>query len=399
MRAVSADHIMFDEAIATFRPSSQVKSVLPATSPNTMYAALFTDFEIVSPIDVGYFKILPTELVLLMGAYIALAAPISFEVDHEFPVGSGFAVAVSTIISFATARPAKAPRDSYHISTTLNRPRYASLAWTFPVLSAGPGAHDTRLASTTFTSYAESITAVTRLLLRLSFTDYVRLFRAMRMVQLAHQVVRDDFGLGYYLLVSAIEVAASHAIPRNLVAEKHPEEDKWKVAARENETIRALLAAYKAERGKTQYLRQRFTRFILQYCPPSSWNELEHPHENLSAYLAEIAPQQRHDSLTRRSRFEIYPADLPEDFVLEVIGNLYKYRSNYTHEGVAPPHRHPVSYNHFFDHEFEYDEGTGTMAQLILPNFRLVAFIAQRSILAYAAALSENRTDAEASGA
>jgi hypothetical protein len=394
MRAVPADHLMFDEAIAAFRPESIVNS--SGAAELTTYAVVLSDFEIRQSIKADSFEVLPTEEVHFPGAYAAFIAPIAFPRHEDFEsIAYGFALAVSTIMSFATGRPVKVPRDPYHIGSTLERSRYVSLALSFPILIAGPGAHDVRLASSTQATFAQAIASVSKLLRTVEYDDYVRLFRAMRILQLAHQTVRDDFALAYYLLVSAIEVVASRAIPRKQVAERHPDEKAWAAAARDNPVLRTVLMAYKAERGKSQYLRRRFTEFILRYCPPAAWQQLEHPHSNLEAYIEGLTQRAYPLARTRRSPFELYPEDIPEELALDVISNLYKYRSNYTHEGAAPPHRHPVNYNRFFDDELEFDEEKGTVRRLLLPNYRLVAFIAQRSILAYADTLAKGARRAQ----
>lgn len=217
----------------------------------------------------------------------------------------------------------------------------------------------------------------------------------MRFVQLAHQVVRDDFALAYFLLVSAVEMVAARAVSRKSVAERHPDESEWSEAAKANPMLTAVLKAYRKERGKSQYLRQRFVRFVLKYCPPSTWAELEHPMANLRSYLEEVGVASSWDHLTKRSFREVYPEDLPEQLVSKVLNDLYKYRSKFAHRGAPPPNRNPTSHNRFFDVEFELDEDAGTVRQLLLPNYSLLAFIAQRSILFYAVGLAKTKGEGD----
>jgi hypothetical protein len=257
----------------------------------------------------------------------------------------------------------------------------------FPVLTAGPGCYDTNPSSKQLARFTSNIQRATSLLEAATYADYVRLFRGMRLIQLAHNCEREDFALGYYLLVSAIESIAKRVVLRKEFVEKPLCEAEWKRAARGAEAIKHLYAAYKVLRGNAQYLKKRFVEFIMRTCPPSVWHELEHPLAAVSESLEERGQSGSAEAIVRRSPFEVYPDDLPEDLVREVLANLYDYRSNFTHEGEAPPHRHPTSSNRYFDEDREYDSQTGQEKRILLPNFRLVAFIAQRSLFTYAEGL------------
>lgn len=41
--------------------------------------------------------------------------------------------------------------------------------------------------------------------------------------------------------------------------------------------FKELLEVYKREHGNNNYLAERFTKFILEYCPVKEWQELKHP--------------------------------------------------------------------------------------------------------------------------
>ena len=343
------------------------------------------DFEMPTFIDCGEFRLGPTKQVIFPGtSYSGFVAPVSLPSRIERHNGHLFAVAVSALVSFTLMRPAKSTRDDYLVGSELRENDFTTLGLQFPVLTAGPGAHECRLSVQTLENYSRSLSNVTSLLYNLPYQDYLRVIRAVRLAQLAHNNKRDDFSLAYYLLVSAIETAAQKAVRRKVVAEKHPQEDAWRSASKNNPTIKDLLTAYLQERGKSQYLRKRFVKFILDYCPPSQWADLEHPMANLVSYLQELSRSDQHEHLTTKRWDEIYPSDLPENLIREVLSDLYKTRSNFTHEGAAPPHRNPISYNRYFDIEIEYDQDTGELRELLLPNFRLISFIAQRSILSFA---------------
>ena len=67
-----------------------------------------------------------------------------------------------------------------------------------------------------------------------------------------------------------------------------------------------------------------------------------------------------------------------------MLHDAYGHRSGFIHRGESPPHQQPVSSNRFFEEVFEYDESRKSLARLIVPNFRLMAYIAQHSILNFA---------------
>ncbi len=385
MRAVTADHVLFDEAILAFRPrkapKSHADSDLKGQVPLTTY--LLLDFALAADIVCGNFRLRPTTQIVLPGAHAAFIAPLDLPPHLDRDSGHPFGIAVSCLVSFATGRPTHAPRDPYFLGRELDSQSTAVLALKFPVLVAGPGAHESMLSGQTLNAFARRIQEVDALLRALPWSEFARIIRAMRLVQLAHNVFRDDFALAYYLLVSAIETIARRAISRREVAERHDQEDKWEQAAIQDPVVSAVLRAYRYERGKNQYLRKRFVKYVLRYCPPREWLRLEHPLADIKAHLDTLGHTGSTNHLVRKHWFELYPEDLPEPLIEGILGNLYTYRSIFTHEGKAPPHRNPISYNRYFDEELEFDEDSGEVRRLILPNYRLVAFIAQQAILAF----------------
>jgi hypothetical protein len=375
---------LFDEAIAAFRPAPDERNFSERAESEPLEAHVLLDFAIPTSINCGEFSLSTTRRVDFPGAYAGFIAPVSLPRRIERYNGHLFAVAVSAVVSFTLMRPAKSPRDDYLIGRALPEHDLTTLGLQFPVRIAGPGSHNWQLSVQTLENYSLSLSEVTALLYNLPHKDYIRVMRAIRLVQLAHNNVRDDFSLAYYLLVSAIETIAQKAVAKKEFAEKHPQEEAWKSASKNNPMVKELLTAYRDERGKTQYLRKRFVKYILDYCPPSQWSDLEHPMSNLQSFLQEIMPTGQYDHLTEKEWDETYPSDLPENSVTEVLSDLYKYRSRFTHEGAAPPNRNPTSYNRYFDKEMEYDQNTGQLRELLLPNFRLISFIAHRSILNFA---------------
>ncbi|KUO71006.1 MAG: hypothetical protein APF77_15005 [Clostridia bacterium BRH_c25] len=136
-RAVTADHVMFNECIPVFRSEKmEVK-----TESNDRYGYLLLDFSLEQSIDFSHFSIKPTIEVTLPGAYSAFIAqvvlPNWFE---EFDSNTHlFTIALSAIISFVSGRPIKAPRDGYMRWRQLDNCALNTLAIQHPVLTAGPG--------------------------------------------------------------------------------------------------------------------------------------------------------------------------------------------------------------------------------------------------------------------
>jgi hypothetical protein len=382
-RPITADHVHFDEAIVAYRtPSGERHARIDRPVDGKHLSYILLDFRLPKAISCGDCRVLESFRVTLEGGYAGFVSPV------ELPTGLGrfeghrYSIALSTILSFATGRSAKAPRNrDYRIADNPDN-LIAVLGLQFPVLFAGSGAN-LPPSDADLVQYQASIEEAHRLLLGVSYESYVVLMRAMRLIQLAHNSVRDDFALGFYLLVSAIETLASTAIAREEVAERHPSEQQWTEVAKRDPLVKELLATYKDARGKNQYLKKRFVTFILRYCPPAVWAELENPLAHLDQYLEKFDPPPGITKHEIRQFFQIYPEDLPEDQVSEVLENLYNYRSIFTHKGQPPPHRSPTSSKRYFDKEEEFDPKTGKSKTLILPNYRLVAFLVQRCAFAY----------------
>ena len=347
-RPVTADHTLFDEAIAVFRPQ-EAPLQLPTVIEGPAHVLL--DFELPVAINCGNFQLQPTRRVKLAVACAAFVAPLILPpyVNHVSRIH--FVVAVSTLISLAVRRPVKTLRgDEPSVLYSLPE-RDAILALHFPVLIAGPGYHDWQLSGRSIAQYEQSIKAVASLMSSLPFNDYVRFMRAMRLFQLAHNFERDDFALACYLLVSAIETIAERAISRK-------------------------------EAAGPSHRKKKFVQFVFRYCPPSQWAELDHPWANRQSLWEVPYPSKAFGYLTKRHWSEVYLDDLSEQDLEIVIDNLYQYRSTFTHHGAPPPHRDPVSFNRYFEVQTDYD-AKRRECRIVLPNFRLISFIAQRAILRY----------------
>jgi hypothetical protein len=182
------------------------------------------------------------------------------------------------------------------------------------------------------------------------------------------------------------------AVKRKEVHEPHPKLKEWKElrknlkkSGRGDEISTAfaeLLGCYTTECGNTSYLRQRFVEFIFRYCPTSEWSLLPHPMENRDRSMQHMFGLPRNPFWRNKLPWDVYPEQIPEDVARELMSDAYKHRCNYTHEGQSPPHGQ-LDCSHWFFEVQLVPEGPQLTA-IVLPTFRLLAFIAYRSILAYA---------------
>lgn len=386
-RAVTADHVMFNECISVFRPEKLEINI----EKKELVGYLLLDFSLQTQLEFAYFSIKPTIEVQMPGAYAAFIAPVIlpkwFELNHNEHL---FTIALSAVVSFITGRSIKAPRDGYTSgSQQLDENTVHELAIQHPILAAGPGSHDTRISLATTAEIKSQLEEAIQLLFNLPYDLYITLMQSIRLIHLAHINKREEFGLGYYLLVSAIEPIATLAIKRKIVAPQHDLLQQWKISAKTDLLFNQLFTEYKQELGKNKYIGKRFVEFVMKYCPPSQWQELEHPSENINSYIKEFTAEFHDWSWTTKKQwYEIYPEDLTEDQIRGMLIDCYNYRSKFTHEGKSPPYRTPDSHNRFFDKEtiVDYDEKTEELKSIydvVLPNFRLISFIAKKSILNY----------------
>jgi len=380
MRAVTGDHILFSECIPALRPDTAAGWLTEEDhKPDSFYGYLFLDFNLSIPLMFDDFQIDPSIEVKLPGAYSAFISRVKLPKWVGNHNSHFFTIALSTAVSFATGRPVKSTRDDYWAWRAFNQNTLNTLALQFPILTAGPGAHVTRLSDQTMTRLAEEVQRVVKILRELPIKHYELIIQAMRLVQLSHLVHRDDFGIAYYLLISAIESIAQSAISRKSVVEQHPKLLEWKKRAKEDPTFRELFKTYKSERGNRQYINKRFVKFIQMYSPPESWGELDDPNADFLAYMAELFPRHDISHITRRQ--EKYPVDLSAYDIRKILSDAYTHRSKFTHKGEQPPHDDPNSSNRYFDVVLQW--GT-SFKSFTVPNYRLMSFLARKSILEYA---------------
>ncbi len=385
-RPVTADHILFKECIPFFRPPENNVLDIDKQHRDMLTAYLLVDFDFKIGFKLDYFSINPTMKVQFPNAYGAFIMPIELPIWIENIHSHLFTTALSSVLSFAIERPVKSPRDFYFFKGELSENEKLSLGLNFPVLLAGPGSTHSSLSKNEMDRYQDCFREVVSTLYNVPYKRYIELMQAFRLVQLSYLSYRDDFALSYSLLIAAIESIATSAISPNDVKDKNPLEQEWEIAAKEDKTFREAFKAYKAERGKNQYLMRRFLNFILSYCPILSWNELPHPHESLASFIVEHTgePAEGWSWLTDKRWGDIYPSDLPSDYIEKILKDAYKHRSGFVHKGMSPPHQVPVSSNRYFDliHDFDYQKRS--LKTLIVPNYRLMSFITKRSILEFA---------------
>ncbi|WP_249598510.1 hypothetical protein [Peribacillus frigoritolerans] len=369
VRAVSSDHIMFQECIEVFRPISDTHTI---SNDSEKEGYLLLDFNLPSELNFNKFKIAPTHNVKFsFGPYSSFVAPVVL-LDYKGLDSHLYVIALSSLVSFITSRPAKAPRDSYTGSLG-----YETLALQFPHKVAGTGYVNTFLADNKIQEFASEINEVVELLYELPYEYYERFMQSIRLINLAHNNKRDDFALAYYLLVSAIEGIAQMAIPPEI--NKDPQEDHWEELAKEHKPLKSLLAQFRNYRENSGQLMKRFTNFILKYCPESEWLRLEHHEEER---MAQYENADQFGWQTKKQWDEVYPEDFKTRDIKKVIEDTYRYRSKFTHEGKGPPHRYPEPYHRFFETIHTWDDEKGPRAKHLI-NYRLLAFIAKNSILEY----------------
>ncbi|WP_461139330.1 hypothetical protein, partial [Spirosoma pomorum] len=259
-------------------------------------------------------------------------------------------------------------------------------------LSAGPGSFETRLSKRSLEEIKAGLDAFENILFKIDYKHYLSIFQAVRLVHLTLLTKREDFALGYSLLIAAIESVSQIAIKRDKVKviNKEREAQREKLAE-DNVLIQELLESYKSARGNNQYLSERFVKFILDYCPVDSWEEMPHPRENFIQRIDELeGVEGSFNHIIEKNHWEKYPDDLTEDQIKIMLADSYKHRSAFIHTGRSTPHKYPQSHARFFEVIREVikkeEEGgfyTYEHVETTIPNFDLMSFIAKKSIISF----------------
>lgn len=378
-RAVTADHILFDECIDAFR--SENNNFHPIFSGDSC-SFLLTSFELNDEWDLGICKVSPSIRVVLPGAYSAFIS----RVENPNWVGTHnshlFGIALASVVSFATLKSCKSTRDDYlcHHSE-LSEHDIQTLAIQHPILTAGPGATHSSISKNKQSKLCGEIHGIINKLMSVDYKTYRVLMQSIRLLQLSILSKRDDFGLAYLLAVSSIESIAQKAIKRDKVRKTHPGEKVWQEKAKEDTEFKNLLDEYKASRGKNEYLRERFVLFLNQFAPVEKWLDyVEHPMQDMAEYIKEVSPTRKVDHLVRKHWYEKYPEDLQTKEIESILSDAYVHRSCFVHRGEQPPHTDPSpSMNRFFQEYREYDGHI--IKETILPNYDLLLGLAKNSLI------------------
>lgn len=377
-RAVTADHVLFDECIDAFRKE---RDDYRPSHKGESWSFLLTPFIINEEWDLGKYQVSTSLKVTLPGPYSAFIS----KVNNPEWVGTHnshlFGIALSTIVSSVTLKPCKSTRDDYLCRRSeLSEHDIHQLAIIHPVVVVGPGANHSSLSKSKQDQLRGEISNLIDILFSLDYKTYRIVMQSLRLIHLSLITKRDDFGLAYLLIVSAIESIAQEAIKRDEVKRKDADEAAWKEKSKEDPLFQSLLAAYLDSRGKNEYLRERFVKFIEKYAPVENWEKyVVHPMQDLVDSIEGINSSQNFEHVTGKHWLEKYPDDFTKEKVYSILSNVYKHRSCFVHRGKQPPHTNPnPSFNRFFQEVRQY--GGYNIEEEILPNYELLLGLAKNSL-------------------
>lgn len=378
-RPVSADHIMFDECIDTFRPSNEPRFTM---CEGQTHSYLITSFNLTARWELPHCTIHPSLHVHLPGANSAFISKVDNPETCDARKPHLYGIALSTIVSFITGRACKAPRDDYLglcTSKSLTEDEICELSMINPTRTAGTGAEKSSIPETTLAKYNHEIAELITKLHSIPYPKYIAVMQAIRLIHLSLINKREDFGLAYLLVVSAIEAISQNAITRKQVAYKHPDEKLWMARATEDKEFAELLATYKNSRGKNEYLKERYIKFVNTFAPAQDWEQIiPHPNQDQLDSIQDPVLREGFKFITNKNIFERFPSDLSNEEIAKIISDSYTHRSCFIHRGEQPPHQTPTSSNRFFEEHLEFNEGSTTAR--LLPNYELLIGIAQHSI-------------------
>lgn len=364
-------HVLFKDSFLAFRPKDMTQSTNSNQGELNNY--LLFDFNLTSAIKFENFEIHPTSTI--NGPfYSSYASRVTQPKWVNGDKGENFNIALSSIISFAIGRPVKAPKHNYYL---IGRPYLEDeLHSIFPIVTAGAGAHDTILSNETEQSYISNIEETVNTLIKLPYEEYILFMQSIRLVHLAHLNYREDFALGFYLLISAIETAAQQETSKREKV-KHEKLSIWNKLAKDNPDIKLLLNEYKNLRfqdNKSKGITELFINFILDNCPIKQWSDMIHPYKN------------RMDNHNRSYLISdgIAPNELDEEYIRKILKDCYDIRSKFTHTGENPPHMYPGSSNRYFDDFYVFDQNHNEYSRKLVPTYDFMSFLAYRSIINFA---------------
>jgi hypothetical protein len=396
------DHISFKDSIYCFRNYSEYNRYGEPLVPLIGYIVL--GFELTQPIHIMDFIIHPTEKIAYKAPVFSFVAAVTLPINIDEKSAPLFCNALSAIVSFITERSAKSIRSNTYMGHNGSpATNLVTIGLLMPIAFAGVTAHNYTLSSEYLVKYTKELTDFIDCLYKVPLKIYEQIMSSLRLINLAHINRRDDFGLSYYLLVSAIEVIAQNVVSRDAVKDVNPLDKEWGNRAKVDAEFKVLFDAYKSARGGNSYLGKRFHKFIFDYCPSSIWESHIPPvDDNINKHLYELTGV----DYSRESFDEKKISDLGDDDISKIISDTYKYRSKFTHEGQSPPHEDPASNARFIDvirfnltgaqienlikqKKFDQLERSG---YVYLASFNLLTFISKYCLMKYANDIADKET-------
>lgn len=391
-KIAAGNHTFFDECIEIFRPKD------PSTNGQRdvrSYSYLLTNFEILFPWDLPNCTVHPTTKINLPGRYSAYVSTIENPLISAFENPQNFGTALSAIISFVTGCPCKSTRDNPAARDgSLTNEEKITISMYHPIRTCGANTSSRGFSSKKLEIYAKETSQLIEILLALPYKTYVVAMQAIRLVQLSHINLREDFGLAYLLIVSAIEAISQQAYKKSK-SQLDEKEAEWKrltkISGADPEFIN-LFNAYKNIRDRTPKSKT-YLEFINRYAPATCWEDITpRPFDESRDYHNEIFTSMGCEPSPEWKYYEtpphMQPSNLSSEEINKIISNSYNHRSRYVHEGAQPPHRASESREVYFESEnssgFFMEE-----KQNLLPTYTLLSSIATHSITSWLKTLTQ----------
>lgn len=361
-----ADQVLFDEVMDAFRRGSS--AITLRREPTVSY--FLSSFVIFEDWDLGCFTIHKTLEVKLGANKKGLVNKIS-NAPWVGTDANYFAEAVSTLFSFVSGTPAAAPRGNVFAGMReLCEYELSDISYCLPVDEAGPKAVK-KYSVETQVAIRDSLICLCKSLLSVEYERYVECFQAVRLVALSIKTKRDDFGLGYLLVVSALESVAQRTISVEPFRERQrPKQwSNWSEVAKGDPVVGKLFKYCTDKFEREGFLGERFVELVFSYSTVEEWEQKVRHASDPAGFQVSQEAREHLGYLARKRWDEIYPGDLGVEELKRVIKTSYVHRSDFVHQGKQPPHALPHS--RFFQKLF-----TGKKLELF-PNYELMLGIAQ----------------------
>ena len=383
MRAVPADQVRFHEAIEAYTATPISGLLELAPSPALVRIYLLSNLAFPESAQTQKFTIHPSLESALVPGRSAFITP----VDVLVPVGHIDAEAVAfyagqaiaAILSLATERIFVSPRDDRYVGDIqINEGMLTELAIQFNVVVAGPGAVMPRVSPARMGVLTERVQGLVRSLEAIDVDKRRRVLQAARLHHLAQQFVREDFELGFALIVASIEAMAGLAISRESVF-SHLQYSSVE------EEVRAFCESRGGEVGgwfkmkirDQALLKKKFVIYIMKYAPVSRWEEVRHSLSDLMESRPPEWPSSPTNDATRKAWFELYPDDLSAEDIEAILARSYDDRSVFLHTGARSSHQYPTGLERFFTIVDEFDLKKLESKRFVVANFETMLTISR----------------------